>query len=95
MLSPSLSSGKWANHELVKKGPAPVELWNILFLTAVGAVVGVTLSTIHHLLHDHSNWTAEKILWDHFVPEMLTAMVGGAILFGGVAALRCWLKQRP
>jgi len=94
MLSPSLSSGKWANHETVTKSPVPVGSWSILFLAAVGAIVGVSLATLRHLLDDYSGMTIEKALWDHFIPQMLTAMVGGAIAFGGGAAIRYGLKRR-
>jgi hypothetical protein len=38
--------------------------------------------------------TAEQALWDHFVPQMLAFMVGGAIVFGGAGAIRNRLKRR-
>jgi len=70
------------------------ERWSILLLAAVGAIVGITLATILHLLHEHSGPTAEQVLWGHFIPRMLAAMLGGVIVFGGGAAIRNWLKRR-
>ena len=75
------------------KKPGSAEQWSTLLLAGTGAVVGVFLATIRHLLHDHSGLTAEEALW-HFIPQMLAAMVGGAIVVGGVSAIRNWLKRR-
>lgn len=72
----------------------PEEWWSVLIWAAVGAILGVLLSTIWHLLHDHSDLTAEQALWGHFVPRMLAVMVGGAIVFGRVSAIRSRLKRR-
>jgi hypothetical protein len=60
----------------------------------MGAIVGIFLAMLRHLLHEHLDLTAEQALWDHFIPQMLIAMVGGAIVFGGGAAIRNWLKRR-
>ena len=74
--------------------PASDEGWSILLAAALGAIVGIFPATLHHLLHAHPDLTAEELLWHHFIPEMLATMVGSAIVFGGVAALRNWLKRR-
>jgi hypothetical protein len=63
-------------------------------LAAVGAIVGVLLSTLRHLLHQRSGLTAEEVLWYHFIPQIVAAMAGGASLFGGASAIRSWLKRR-
>jgi ABC-type Fe3+-siderophore transport system permease subunit len=70
------------------------ERWSILLSATVGAIVGITLATIRHLSHDYLNLSAEQALWDHFIPQMLAAMVGGVILLGGMSAIRSWLKRR-
>jgi hypothetical protein len=78
----------------VAKRLGSAERWSILLVAAVGAIVGVFLPTIRHLLHEHANLTAEEALWHHFIPQMFAAMAGGAIVFGGVSAIRSWLKRR-
>jgi len=70
------------------------EWWSILFLAAMGAMVGAALATIRHLLHDHSGLTPEEVLQHHFIPELFAAMTGSAILVGGASAIRSWLKRR-
>ncbi|WP_154661090.1 hypothetical protein [Microvirga lotononidis] len=57
--------------------------------------MAVLVAPLVHLLHDHSDLTPDEALWKHFLPRMLAFMVAGAIVFGGVAAIRNWLKQRP
>jgi hypothetical protein len=78
----------------VAKRLGSAERWSILLVAAVGAIVGVFLSTIRHLLHEHADLPAEEALWHHFIPQMFAAMAGGAIVFGGVSAIRSWLKRR-
>jgi len=68
--------------------------WSTLFFAAAGAIVGIFLSTISHLLHDHRSLSSEEVIWNHFVPKMLAAMVAGAILFGGMSAIWNWLQRR-
>jgi ABC-type Fe3+-siderophore transport system permease subunit len=68
--------------------------WNALLSALAGAILVVLLAPLVHLLHDHSDLTPDEALWNHFLPRMLAFMVGGAIMFGGVAAICNWLKRR-
>jgi len=70
------------------------ERWSIPLSAAVGAIVGVLLATTRHVLFEHLGLIAEQALWYHFAVQMLAFIVGGAIVFGGVSAIRNWLKRR-
>jgi hypothetical protein len=59
---PSPSSRKWANQPSAAKKPRATEEWWSVLLLAAGAVVGVVLATIRHLLHYHLDLTADEAL---------------------------------
>ncbi|WP_114949107.1 hypothetical protein [Microvirga calopogonii] len=69
--------------------------WNVLLSALTGAIIAILLAPLVHFLHDHSDLTPDEALWNHFLPRMRAFMVGGAIVFGGVAAIRNWLRRRP
>ena len=91
----ALAKGKPSAHQQdIVQRPGSDERWTILLSEATGAIMGIFPATLHHLLHDHPALTAEELLWHHFIPEMLATMVGSAIVFATVAAIRNGLKRR-
>jgi hypothetical protein len=52
-----------------------------------GMVMGVFIGTIYHLSHDHTDFGADGVL-QHFLPMLITAMAGCALLF--VLAAIAW-----
>ncbi|EIM26004.1 hypothetical protein [Microvirga lotononidis] len=76
------------------KRPKSEKRWNVYLSALTGAIVAVLIAPLVHLLHDHSDLTPDEALWSHFLPRMFAFMVGGAILFGGVAAIRNRLRRR-
>jgi hypothetical protein len=82
-------------HALIRKTKmkaALVDSWSIAIAAATGGVLGTMVATAYHLLHDHSRLPSADLL-PHFIPQLITGGIGGALMIGWAAVLHDRQRQ--
>jgi hypothetical protein len=76
------------NRALIRKKmkPASVDSWSVAIAAVSGGVLGIMVATANHLLHDHSRLPFADLL-PHFIPQLITGGVGGALVIGWAAVM--------
>jgi hypothetical protein len=75
----------------VKRGFEPEPKWSLRSSAVNGGLAGLAVAVFHHIHHViFSNMPAD--IYTHVIGETIAGILGGAILFVGVTALRNWLK---
>ena len=58
-----------------------------------GGVLGMTVATAYHLLHDHSRLPLRRSLLPHFIPQLIAGGIGGALVIGWAAVFHDRQRQ--
>ena len=76
------------NRALIRKKmkPASVDSWSVAIAAVSGGVLGMVVARAYHVLHDHSRLPFEDLL-PHFIPQLITGGVGGALVMSWAAAI--------
>jgi hypothetical protein len=82
------------NRALIRKKMTfePVDSWSVAIAAMSGGVLGMMVATANHLLHDHSRLPFADLL-PHFIPQLITGGVGGALVIGWAAVIHDRKRQ--
>ncbi|QRM32970.1 hypothetical protein [Microvirga sp. VF16] len=75
----------------MKRSVEPTPKWSLRSSAIYGGLAGLAVAAFHQVHHVVFNNIPDDI-YTHVIGEMVASVVGGAILFTGVAAFRNWLK---
>jgi hypothetical protein len=74
------------------KKPALMGLLVLPLAAIMGIVTGIFIAIAWHFSHDHAGYTPDELVW-HFVPQLIAATMGFAILSAGAATVWNRLKR--
>ena len=72
--------------------PASVDRWSTAIVVVLGGVLGMMMATAYHLLHDHTGLPSRDLL-AHFIPQLISGCVGGALVLGSAAVVHNRKRQ--
>lgn len=76
------------------QGYKPASNWSLRSSAIDGSLVGLAVTSLHHVHHAITNNIPDNI-YTHVIGEAAAGLIGGAILFVGVAAVRNWIVDTP